>query len=96
MSSQHYCPKCGALIIEGATLCKNCGSTISTSQLPTSSTPSYQLERDIARKYFNYGLISAVVSLILLPEIFGSAAIILGAYSWKKEVSESKREDYNS
>jgi hypothetical protein len=31
------------------------------------------------------GFISAIIALFILPEIFGSAAIILGAYTWKKE-----------
>jgi hypothetical protein len=31
------------------------------------------------------GAISAVLALFVVPEIFGSIAIILGAYTWKKE-----------
>lgn len=31
------------------------------------------------------GIFCAFVALFILPEIFGSAAIILGAYAWKKE-----------
>jgi hypothetical protein len=35
-------------------------------------------------RYAIIGFISAVVGLFILPEIFGSAAILLGAYTWKK------------
>ena len=31
----------------------------------------------------NLGFLSAIISLIIIPEIFGSAAIILGAYAWR-------------
>jgi membrane-bound ClpP family serine protease len=40
--------------------------------------------------YFGLGLICAFVSLFIVPEIFGSAAIILGAYTWKLDSSENK------
>ena len=32
-----------------------------------------------------FGYITAVLGLFILPEIFGSAAILLGAYVWRKE-----------
>jgi len=31
------------------------------------------------------GVVSAILSLFVVPEVFGSAAIILGAYTWRKE-----------
>jgi hypothetical protein len=31
------------------------------------------------------GAVSAILSLFVVPEVFGSAAIILGAYVWRKE-----------
>lgn len=37
------------------------------------------------RRLGNFGILSAVASLLLLSEIFGSVAIILGAYAWKDE-----------
>jgi hypothetical protein len=37
------------------------------------------------RSYFNYAVISAVISLFLLSEVFGSVAIVLGAHTWKME-----------
>jgi hypothetical protein len=33
----------------------------------------------------NLGFISAIISILILPEIFGSVAILLGAYVWRKE-----------
>jgi hypothetical protein len=35
--------------------------------------------------FVNLGIISAVLSLFIVPEIFGATAIILGAYTWRKE-----------
>ncbi len=59
----------------------------SPSPQTTSSTspPSYQPARNDTRRFATLGFISAVVSLFMMPEIFGSAAIILGAYTWRKE-----------
>jgi membrane-bound ClpP family serine protease len=31
------------------------------------------------------GVVSAILGLFVLPEVLGSAAIILGAYTWRKE-----------
>jgi membrane-bound ClpP family serine protease len=33
----------------------------------------------------NLGFLSAIISLFIVPEIFGSVAIILGAYAWRME-----------
>jgi hypothetical protein len=38
----------------------------------------------------NLGLISAIISLLILPEIFGSVAILLGAYVWRMEGPNSR------
>lgn len=37
------------------------------------------------RTHATLGYISALLSLVIVPELFGTAAIILGAYTWKKE-----------
>jgi membrane-bound ClpP family serine protease len=38
----------------------------------------------------NLGLLSAIISLWIIPEIFGSAAILLGAYAWRREGPNSR------
>jgi membrane-bound ClpP family serine protease len=43
-----------------------------------------------ASLYFDLGLICAFGSLLVFPEIFGSVAIILGAYTWRLESAENK------
>jgi hypothetical protein len=40
--------------------------------------------------FFGLGLICAFISLLVIPEIFGSVAIILGAYVWKLESGENR------
>jgi len=51
-----------------------------SSQSPQStSTTSPPQTQDRTRRYVIVGFISAVVGLFMLPEIFGSVAIVLGA-----------------
>ena len=59
--------------------------------VPRPSAPTYQppllppLSRTAPRSYAILGATSAVVSLFFIPEIFGSAAILLGACLWRME-----------
>ena len=53
---------------------------------PSSLTP----QKRNASLHFDLGLVCAFVSLFLIPEIFGSAAIILGAYTWRLESGQIK------
>lgn len=43
-----------------------------------------------ATLYFGAGILCAIISLLVIPEIFGSAAIILGAYVWRMERDENR------
>jgi len=43
----------------------------------------------MTRTYAILGFISAVLSLLIVPELFGSAAIVLGAYTWRKKQGNS-------
>jgi ketosteroid isomerase-like protein len=52
---------------------------------PPPSAPSHPPARNMTRRFAIYGFISAVLSLFILPEVFGSVAIVLGAYTWKRE-----------
>ena len=61
----------------------------SVSQSP-SNTSSYMPQKRRASLYFELGLIFAFVSLFVIPEVFGTAAIILGAYTWRLDISENK------
>ena len=56
----------------------------SRSNLPESG-PSLPLGRGNARTFATLGVFCAVLSLIIVPEIFGAIAIVLGAYTWRKE-----------
>jgi hypothetical protein len=42
----------------------------------------------------SFGLLCAFLSLIIVPEIFGSTAIILGAYVWRMERDESRNRGF--
>lgn len=55
-----------------------------------SSAPAYTPARNMTRKLAILGFISAVLSLLIVPEIFGSVAIILGAYIWRRERDDSQ------
>jgi ketosteroid isomerase-like protein len=52
-----------------------------TSPSPQSQSPA----RDNTRTYAIVGFISALLSLLIVPEILGPVAIILGAYAWRKK-----------
>lgn len=49
----------------------------------TPSPPSYPAGKGTATRFALVGFIFAALSLFILPEILGSAAIILGAYTWR-------------
>jgi hypothetical protein len=57
----------------------------STPSTETHFPPSRQPEDDRIGLFATFGYISAVLSLFIVPEVFGSAAILLGAYVWRKE-----------
>jgi membrane-bound ClpP family serine protease len=40
--------------------------------------------------YVYSGIMCAIVAIFVVPEIFGSAAIILGAYAWRLDCDESR------
>jgi hypothetical protein len=53
-------------------------------------TPAYaQPQRNKAGTYFLIGGVLAVVSLFVLPEVFGTAAAVMGAYVWRLDCAES-------
>lgn len=92
------CPKCGALVSSDASYCNVCGSALQPQQssVPSSPTPPpwtplRTQPRRLGMSYTILGIISAVIGLLLMPEIFDSAAIILGAYEWKREQGPSNR-----
>ena len=81
------CTYCGTVLRPHESLATS--SPQSTPSPSSQSTPptwsqSYPTARDTTTRYVILGFITAVLSLFILPEIFGSAAILLGAYTWKK------------
>ncbi|HVP17302.1 MAG TPA: hypothetical protein VMT42_08040 [candidate division Zixibacteria bacterium] len=63
----------------------NQGEDHSSQSNPPGSGPSFPSGRGNARAFATLGVVCAVLSLIIVPEIFGAIAIILGAYTWRKE-----------
>jgi ketosteroid isomerase-like protein len=49
------------------------------------TAPPHPPARDETGMFTILGLIGAVLSLFIIPEIFGSMSIILGAYMWRRE-----------
>ena len=92
------CPSCGTSNPEDAVFCSKCGSLLRPHErlmppspsrwVPPPSGPSYSPAPRSRRSVGTYSLlgsICAAVSLFVLPEVFGSVAIVLGAYTWKLE-----------
>jgi len=85
-----YQPKNGVSLPKADPL-RSSGHIIPPQQLSVPpSGPYYPSAGDLSRRYANWGFLCATTSLIILPEIFGSMAIILGAYAWKLEPGDSK------
>lgn len=49
------------------------------------TSPSYPQAGGMTKSNAIYGVISALISLFIVPEIFGPVAIVFGAYTWKME-----------
>src|ERR1039457_6563962 len=65
--------------------------SVTESSQPPANPQLYSIpQKRSTALYFNIGILCAIISLIVLPEIFGSAAIILGAYAWRMERDENR------
>jgi membrane-bound ClpP family serine protease len=64
-------------------------TSIPGSTPPQTSRPYPPRDRS-ATRVFIYGVISALLALFIIPEILGSAAIVLGAYTWRMERDDSR------
>ena len=62
----------------------------SDSPSPPPTYPAYQPAKPTVNTYIYTGIACAIVAIFIVPEVFGSAAIILGAYAWRLECGESK------
>jgi hypothetical protein len=81
------CTYCGTVLRPHGSLVPS-SPQLTPSSSPQSTPPTwsqpYPQPRDTTTRYAILGFITAVLSLFILPEVFGSAAIFLGAYAWKK------------
>ena len=68
----------------------NANSTPDSSQSPVNPQMYPAMEKRSVSMYYNIGFICALIGLFLFPEVFGSAAIILGAYVWRMERDEKR------
>lgn len=51
----------------------------------STSAPTFPPARSTVGMFATWGAISAFLSLFIVPEIFGSVAIVLGAHTWRNE-----------
>ena len=91
-----FCQKCGRQVEENASFCPNCGAPLTQQPQPEQpsqpTVPHYGQPKpppnpsagDMTRRFATLGYISAFLSLLIMPEIFGSVAIILGNYIRRK------------
>ncbi len=67
-------------------LLSNLYSVVESSQ----NTSPYMRQKRSPSLFFNLGAVSAIIGLIVFPEIFCSVAIILGAYTWRLEAGQNR------
>jgi uncharacterized membrane protein HdeD (DUF308 family) len=72
--------ECVTIVVEKATASGQSTQSPSVSTLPQPIDNSPNI-----RTFAIYGIISAILGLLIFPEIVDSVAIILGAYAWRKE-----------
>ena len=65
-----------------STIERTAGGESNTTQMSQPFPPAAQAK---SRMYVTLGIVCAILSLIIVPEIFGALAIVFGAYAWKKE-----------
>ena len=68
----------------------NVSSATEPPQTPANQPSILTQQKRTATLYFSIGTLCAIISLLVIPEIFGSAAIILGAYAWRMERDEKR------
>ena len=61
------------------------------SQSPTNPQSYASPQKRDVKLFCSAGIFCVIVSLFVVPEIFGSVAIILGAYTWRLDYSEKSR-----
>jgi hypothetical protein len=58
----------------------------------TTPTPAYaQPQGRSAGTYANVGVLCAIVALFVMPEVFGTAAAVLGAYVWRLDCGQPRQ-----
>lgn len=72
-SPRKFCHNCGAEIDARAEICPSCGLRQLDIKKP-----------EDGRKYSNLGIVFAVISLLILPIIFGPIGVILGVLGYMK------------
>lgn len=88
------CPDCGELVSSQDTVCSRCGATLQPQRPFASSGPQsipYSSPSSGTSKvagpgiHAAIGIASAFLALFIVPEIFGSIAVIMGGMVWKRE-----------
>lgn len=60
-------------------------AALSSDSPSTTQSSSYPMMPRATGTHIGIAIICAIVGLFIFPEIFDSAAIILGAYAWKRQ-----------
>lgn len=68
--SNHFCPKCGNVIPEGATYCSYCGTTFYPSQRPQPQMPQPQMKSKDSGKTIIIVLLSVLIGLLVAGGLF--------------------------
>ena len=84
-----FCPNCGKKIELSSDFCPNCGYNLKSEKESRNISISFKNE-DKATLYTYLGWGCAIVSLLLVPLLFGAGGVVLGYLLSTKEATKNR------
>ena len=88
-NKNRFCPKCGEKIELGSGFCSNCGYNLK-SEKESRNISSSSKNDDKATLYTCLGWVCAVVSLFLVPLLFGAGGVVFGYLLSTKKATKNR------
>lgn len=88
-NKNRFCPKCGEKIELGSVFCSNCGYNLKSEQENRNISSSSKKD-DKTTLYTCLGWVCAVVSLFLVPLLFGAGGVVFGYLLSTKKATKNR------